>query len=78
MQDESELRDELLEAAAPDEVQEEAPKKRNTKQALLQKILEVAEKGGIPLDYGLCSNRAKTARFCAESTVRITSGVGKI
>ena len=46
MQEETELREELLSAAAPpEEVQEEAPKK-NTKQALLNKILEVSEKGG--------------------------------
>ena len=51
MQEETELREELLSAAAPpEEVQEEAPKK-NTKQALLNKILEVSEKGGIPLEY---------------------------
>jgi hypothetical protein len=51
MQDESELREELLDAAAPPEqVQDETPKK-NTKQALLHKILEVSEKGGIPLEH---------------------------
>jgi hypothetical protein len=48
---ETELRDELLAAAQPPEqVEEEAPKK-NTKQALLLKILEVSEKGGIPLEH---------------------------
>ena len=43
------LRQELLEAAAPEQVQEPEPPKKNTKQALLNKILEVSEKGGIPL-----------------------------
>ena len=51
MQAESEehvLREELLEAASPEEAQEPEPPKKNTKQALLNKILEVSEKGGIP------------------------------
>ena len=49
--DHAELREELLEAAAPEpEKVSEAPKK-NTKQALFQKILEVSEKSGIPLEY---------------------------
>jgi hypothetical protein len=44
---EADLREELLDAAAP--AQEPEVPKKNTKQALLNKILEVSEKGGIPL-----------------------------
>ena len=51
MQEESQLREELLEAAAPPEQEEQEAPKKNTKQALLQKILEVSEKGGIPLEH---------------------------
>ena len=46
-----ELKNELLEAAQPDEAKECEPPKKNTKQALLNKILEVSEKGGIPLEH---------------------------
>lgn len=45
------LKDELLEAAEPEKVSESEPPKKNTKQALLNKILEVSEKGGIPLEH---------------------------
>jgi hypothetical protein len=48
--EEQALRQELLDAAAPEATEPEAPKK-NTKQALLNKILEVSEKGGIPLEH---------------------------
>ena len=45
------LREELLDAAAPEEIQQTEPPKKNTKLALLNKILEVSEKGGIPLQH---------------------------
>ena len=44
-----ELNEELLEAAAPEAPKEEP--KKNTKQALLNKILEVSERSGIPLEH---------------------------
>jgi hypothetical protein len=45
------LREELLDAAQPEEIQQTEPPKKNTKLALLNKILEVSEKGGIPLQH---------------------------
>ena len=46
-----ELREELLSAAVPSEPVEKEPPKKNTKQALLEKILEVSERDGLPLEY---------------------------
>jgi hypothetical protein len=45
------LKDELLDAAQPDDTTEAEPPKKNTKQALFNKIQEVAEKAGIPLEH---------------------------
>ena len=47
------LKEELLEAAAPNPAENVTvePPKKNTKQAILQKILEVSEKSGIPLEH---------------------------
>ena len=50
-QEQQNLQDELLEAANPPEPQTDAPPKKNTKQALLEKILQVSERDGIPLEY---------------------------
>ena len=45
------LREDLLEAAAPPPVEEDPAPKRNTKQALIDKILEVSQKENIPLEH---------------------------
>jgi len=45
------LNEELLNAAQPQETVEKAPPKKNTKQALLEKILEVSERDGLPLEH---------------------------
>ena len=49
--DNNNLKEELLEAASPEEAQHQEQPKKNTKQALLNKILEVSEKSGIPLEH---------------------------
>ena len=50
-EDTQELRQELLDAANPPPPVEKQPPKKNTKQALLEKILEVSERDGLPLEY---------------------------
>ena len=49
--DMTELRDELLEASAPEPPQTDEPPKRNTKQALIDKILEVSSRENIPINH---------------------------
>ena len=49
-EDEAELREELLEACEP-EVTVPKETKRNSKQALIDKIIEVSEKENIPLEH---------------------------
>ena len=66
--DQSELRDELLEAAAPNS--EPSEPRRNSKQALIDKILEISEKERIPLQQSNTKlkrmNKAQLGNLLAE------------
>jgi hypothetical protein len=71
IEDVSELRDDLLAAAHPVETpDEDGPPKRNTKQALIEKIIEVSQKEGIPLEHSNTSlkrmNKQKLSNLLAE------------
>ena len=70
VEDQSNLKDDLLAAAHPVEVEEEGPPKRNTKQALIDKIIEVSQKEGIPLEHSNTSlkrmNKQKLSNLLAE------------
>ena len=72
IEDVSELRDDLLAAAHPVETpDEDGPPKRNTKQALIEKIIEVSQKEGIPLEHSNTSlkrmNKQKLSNLLPKS-----------
>ena len=67
---ENELKEDLLAAAHPEPEPEETQPKRNTKQALIDKIIEVSQKEGIPLEHSNTSlkrmNKQKLSNLLAE------------
>ena len=73
----SELNEELLEAEAPVTLESEEPK-RNSKQALIQKIIEISENDRIPLEFSNTKlkrmNKQQLAKLCAEM---IETGIRK-
>ena len=71
------LNNELLEAEAPS-VEDLEPPKRNSKQALIEKILQISEQDGIPLEISNTKlkrmNKQQLAKLCADM---IEKGVRK-
>ena len=65
----SQLNDELLEAEVPVTVESDEPK-RNSKQALIQKIIEISENDGIPLEFSNTKlkrmNKMELTKLCAD------------
>ena len=71
--DQDALNDELLAADRPQDDEPEAPK-RNSKQSLIDKIVEISETDGIPLEFSNTKlkrmNKQQLSRLCAEMIER--------
>ena len=77
--EEAALRDELLEASVPVADTKAEPPKRNSKQGLIDKIVELSEKEGIPLEYSNTSlkrmNKKQLSSLLAEPFAENSRGL---
>ena len=69
LKEESELNEELLSADTPCEQQDTGPR-RNSKQGLIEKIIEISERDGIPLEHSNTKlkrmNKQQLTQLCAD------------